>query len=94
VHVPFKGASETIPAMLAGDVNFAIDNLASYVSQIESGNMRALAVTSAQRWPTMPNVPTMAEAGVKDFVVPELALLHAKARRVTPRTCEQASAGP
>jgi len=68
VHVPFKGASETIPAMLAGDVNFAIDNLASYVSQIESGNMRALAVTSAQRWPTMPNVPTMAEAGVKDFV--------------------------
>ena len=35
----------------------------------ESGNMRALAVTSGQRWPTMPNVPTMAEAGVKDFVV-------------------------
>jgi tripartite-type tricarboxylate transporter receptor subunit TctC len=69
VHVPFKGASETIPAMLAGDVNFAVDNLASYVSQIESGNMRALAVTSATRWPTMPNVPTMAEAGVKDFVV-------------------------
>ena len=69
VHVPFKGASQTIPAMLSGDVNFAVDNLASYVSQIESGNMRALAVTSAQRWPTMPNVPTMAEAGVKDFVV-------------------------
>jgi len=69
VHVPFKGASETIPAMLAGDVNFAVDNLASYVSQIESGNMRALAVTSASRWPTLPNVPTMAEAGVKDFVV-------------------------
>jgi tripartite-type tricarboxylate transporter receptor subunit TctC len=69
VHVPFKGASETIPAMLAGDVNFAVDNLASYVSQIESGNMRALGVTSAQRWPTLPNVPTMGEAGVKDFVV-------------------------
>ena len=69
VHVPFKGAAQTIPAMLSGDVNFAVDNLASYVSQIESGNMRALAVTSAQRWPTMPNVPTMAEAGVKDFVV-------------------------
>jgi tripartite-type tricarboxylate transporter receptor subunit TctC len=69
VHVPFKGAAQTIPAMLAGDVNFAVDNLASYISQIESGNMRALAVTSAQRWPTMPNVPTMGEAGVKDFVV-------------------------
>jgi tripartite-type tricarboxylate transporter receptor subunit TctC len=69
VHVPFRGAAQTIPAMLAGDVNFAVDNLASYVSQIESGAMRALAVTSEKRWPTMPNVPTMAEANVKDFVV-------------------------
>ena len=69
VHVPFKGASQTIPAMLAGDVDFAVDNLASYISQIESGNMRALAVTSGQRWPAIPNVPTMAEAGIKDFVV-------------------------
>jgi tripartite-type tricarboxylate transporter receptor subunit TctC len=69
VHVPFKGAAQTIPAMLSGDVDFAVDNLASYISQIESGNMRALAVTSGQRWPTLPNVPTMAEAGVKDFVV-------------------------
>jgi tripartite-type tricarboxylate transporter receptor subunit TctC len=69
VHVPFRGAAQTIPAMLAGDVNFAIDNLASYVPAISSGKMRALAVTSAQRWPTMADVPTMGEAGVKDFVV-------------------------
>src|SRR5690242_5716971 len=69
VHVPFRGAAQTIPAMLAGDVNFAIDNLASYVPVIQSGKMRALAVTSAQRWPTLPDVPTMGEAGIKDFVV-------------------------
>ena len=69
VHVPFRGAAQTIPAMLSGDVNFAIDNLASYVSTIDSGKMRALAVTSAQRWPTMPDVPTMGEAGIKNFVV-------------------------
>jgi tripartite-type tricarboxylate transporter receptor subunit TctC len=69
IHVPFRGASQTIPAMLAGDVNFAIDNLASYVSMIESGQMRALAVTSSERWPTLPNVPTMAEGGVQDFIV-------------------------
>jgi tripartite-type tricarboxylate transporter receptor subunit TctC len=69
VHVPFRGAAQTIPAMLSGDVNFAIDNLASYVPFFQSGKMRALAVTSAQRWPTMPDVPTMGEAGIKDFIV-------------------------
>ena len=69
VHVPFRGAAQTIPAMLAGDVTFAIDNLASYVSAIEAGHMRALAITSADRWPTLPNVPTMAQAGLANFVV-------------------------
>jgi tripartite-type tricarboxylate transporter receptor subunit TctC len=69
IHVPFRGAAQTIPAMLSGDVIFALDNLASYISMIEGGHMRALAVTSAARWPTLPNVPTMAEAGVPDFVV-------------------------
>jgi tripartite-type tricarboxylate transporter receptor subunit TctC len=69
VHVPFRGAAQTIPAMLSGDVSFAIDNLASYVPLIQSGKMRALAVTSAQRWSTMGAVPTMVEAGIKDFVV-------------------------
>src|SRR5689334_5464089 len=69
IHVPFRGAAQTIPAMLAGDVNFAIDNLASYVPAIASGKMRALAVTSAKRWPTMTDVPTMEEAGMKDFIV-------------------------
>jgi tripartite-type tricarboxylate transporter receptor subunit TctC len=68
-HVPFRGAAQTIPAMLSGDVTYAIDNLASYTSIVESGQMRALAVTAAERWPTLPDVPTMAEAGVNDFVV-------------------------
>lgn len=69
IHVPFRGAAQTIPAMLAGDVNFAIDNLASYVPIIQSGKMRALAVTSAKRWPTLPDIPTMEEVGIKDFVI-------------------------
>ncbi len=68
-HVPFRGAAATIPAMLKGDVQFAIDNLASYTGIIESGQMRALAVTAPKRWPTLPAVPTMAEAGMNDFVV-------------------------
>ena len=68
-HVPFRGAAQTIPAMLAGDVTYALDNLASYIAMIESGKMRALAVTTAERWPTLPTVPTMAEAGQPNFVV-------------------------
>jgi tripartite-type tricarboxylate transporter receptor subunit TctC len=55
--------------MLKGDVQFAIDNLASYTGIIDSGQMRALAVTSPARWPTMKDVPTMKEAGMDDFVV-------------------------
>jgi tripartite-type tricarboxylate transporter receptor subunit TctC len=68
-HVPFRGAAQTIPTMLSGDVRFALDNLASYIPVIQDGRMRALAVTSAERWPTLPAVPTMAEAGVPDFVI-------------------------
>jgi len=68
-HVPFRGAAQIIPAMLSGDLNVAIDNLASYIPVIQEGRVRALAVTGAERWATLPNVPTMAEAGVPDFVV-------------------------
>jgi tripartite-type tricarboxylate transporter receptor subunit TctC len=68
-HVPFRGAAQIIPAMLSGDLTFAIDNLASYMPVIAEGRMKAYAVTSAGRWATLPNVPTMAEAGVPDFVV-------------------------
>jgi len=68
-HVPFRTAAQVIPAMLAGDVDFAIDNLASYAGVIGGGQMTALGMTTAERWPTMPAIPTMAEAGVPDFVV-------------------------
>ncbi|WP_458093989.1 Bug family tripartite tricarboxylate transporter substrate binding protein [Roseomonas sp. WA12] len=68
-HVPFRSAAQVIPAMLSGDVDFAIDNLASYAGIIQQGQMTALGMTTAERWPTMPHVPTMAEAGVPDFVV-------------------------
>jgi tripartite-type tricarboxylate transporter receptor subunit TctC len=67
VHVPFRGAAQTIPAMLSGDVQLAVDNLASYMPVIQEGRMRALAVTSAERFPNLPEVPTMAQAGVPDF---------------------------
>ena len=69
LHIPFRGAAQSMPALIAGDTNFAIDNIASYLPLIRSGKVRALAVTSAERWPTLPDVPTMAQAGVTDFIV-------------------------
>jgi tripartite-type tricarboxylate transporter receptor subunit TctC len=69
VHIPYRGAAQSMPALIAGDTDFAIDNIASYTPLIKSGKVKALAVTAAERWPTLPEVPTMAEAGVRDFVI-------------------------
>jgi tripartite-type tricarboxylate transporter receptor subunit TctC len=69
VHIPFRGAAQSMPALVAGDTDFAIDNIASYMPLIRAGRVRALAVTSSDRWPTLPDVPTMAESGVKDFII-------------------------
>ncbi len=68
-HLPFRGAAETIPAMMRGDVHFAIDNLSSYIGAIRGGQLKALATTTAERWPTLNTVPTMKEAGMDDFVI-------------------------
>ncbi len=68
-HVPYRGAAQVIPTLLSGDLNFALDNLASYLPVIQEGRLRGLAVTSSERWPTLPAIPTMAEAGMPDFVV-------------------------
>jgi tripartite-type tricarboxylate transporter receptor subunit TctC len=66
-HVAFRGAAQTIPALLAGDIQVAVDNLASYVGVLAEGRLRPLAVTIPERWPTLPAVPTMAEAGMDNF---------------------------
>lgn len=69
LHIPFRGAAQSIPALISGETDFGIDNLASYLPQIRAGKVKALAVTSATRWPTLPEVPTMVESGVAGFVV-------------------------
>ena len=68
-HVSYRGAAQTIPALLSGDIQYAVDNLASYVGVIQEGRMRALAVALPQRWPALPDVPTMAEAGLQNFEI-------------------------
>ena len=68
-HGPVKGMGPAVAALLAGQVTFVIDNLPSSIAFIRSGQFRALAITGAQRSPQLPDVPTMAEAGIKDMVV-------------------------
>ncbi len=75
IHVPFRGAAQGVPAVLSGSVEFSLDNLASWMPVLGEGRARGLAVTSAERWPTLPQVPTMAEAGMADFVVTSWAAI-------------------
>jgi tripartite-type tricarboxylate transporter receptor subunit TctC len=67
VHVPYKGAAPAMQGLLAGDTQLMFDNLASAMSQVKAGKLRALAVTSAERSKLVSDLPTMAEAGVPGF---------------------------
>ncbi len=67
VHVPYKGSAPAVADLISGHVQVMFDNLPSVLEQIRAGQLRALAVTTAQRAETLPDVPTMAEAGVAGF---------------------------
>jgi tripartite-type tricarboxylate transporter receptor subunit TctC len=67
VAVPYRGGAPSVTAVLGGEVQLSINPLAEVVGQIESGTLRALAVTTAKRSPALPDVPTVAEAGVPGY---------------------------
>jgi len=69
MHVPFKGAGPALMALIAGQTTFQFENISTAIPQIKAGKLRALAVTSATRMPSLPDVPTVEEQGMKDFVV-------------------------
>ncbi len=69
VHVPYKGESQAMIAILAGDIRFAVATPTTAVGQVNGGKVKPLAVSSAVRWPGMPDVPTIAEAGVPGYDV-------------------------
>ena len=63
VHVPFRGAGPMLTEVIAGRVDLAVDNLPSSLGHIRDGRLRALAVTTERRSPSLPDVPTTREAG-------------------------------
>lgn len=68
-HVPYKGSSPAVVDLMANHIEAVVVDLASAKPHIDSGRLKALAVTSAQRTPLAPDVPTMAEGGVADYAV-------------------------
>ena len=67
VHVPYKGSAPAITDLMAGQVAVLWDNLPSGLPHVKAGKMRALGVTTSFRAPQLPNVPTIAEAGVAGY---------------------------
>ncbi len=67
VHVPYKGSGPALADLIGGQVDVMFDNLTSSIGFIKSGKLRALAVTTATRYPELPDVPTMQEAGVPGY---------------------------
>jgi tripartite-type tricarboxylate transporter receptor subunit TctC len=68
-HVPYKGSPPAIAGLLGGEVAMMFANLTDIGAQLKAGKLRALAVTTAKRAPSLPDVPTLAEAGVPGFEI-------------------------
>ncbi len=67
VHVPYKGSSQSVTDVASGQVAYTIETVPAVLSYVKSGRLRALAVTSAKRSTSMPDLPTMAEAGLPGY---------------------------
>lgn len=68
-HVPYKGAAPMLTDLMGGQIQVGFDNLPSTINFVKSNKVRALAVTTAQRWPGAPDIPTVAESGVPGYEV-------------------------
>ena len=69
VHIPYRGGAAAQTDIMAGNIEASFQNFGTVVPYIKAGKMKALAVTSRERMPQLPNVPTMIESGLKDFDV-------------------------
>lgn len=66
-HIPYKGSSPALTEFLGGSVNLAMDLASTYIPHLKTGNVRALAISTATRFTLLPDVPTVIEAGVPGY---------------------------
>lgn len=78
-HVPYKGSAPAVQDVIGGQIPMSFETVTVALPHVQSGRVRALAVTSARRSPVMPNVPTLQEAGVPGFDVASWQALYAPA---------------
>ena len=69
-HIPYKGSGEMVTAVMSGQITIAFPDPPPLLGALKSGKVRGLAITGATRHPSFPDLPTMAEAGIADMVVP------------------------
>ena len=68
-HVPYKGGTETFTALISGEVQVLLVPPPAAIPYVKSGRLRAIGFTGAKRHPILPEVPTLAESGVADYVI-------------------------
>jgi tripartite-type tricarboxylate transporter receptor subunit TctC len=84
LHIPFPGAGPAIAAVLGGQLDMYTGSIGSLNAMIEAGKIRALAVTSAQRWPDYPDVPALDEVGIHGAVSDTFQAIFAPAKTPQP----------
>jgi len=84
VHIPYKGGGQALLDLLGGNIPLVYTAVAGANQYVNSGRIKAIAVSSAKRSPSMPEVPTFIESGVKDFVIDDWVGLLAPAKTPKP----------
>jgi len=69
VYIPYNGSAQSVTDLLGGRTQFTIDGLVTLFPLIKAGKVRALAIARGERWPALPDVPTLVESGYPDFVL-------------------------
>lgn len=72
-HVPYRGAAPALADLIAGNIQLVFDSFSGIIGAVRAGRVRALAVTSAERWPLAPEFPTVQEQGVPNYDLPSFS---------------------